>query len=319
MVLRLDSKPEHLQKKNQSDSSKRVYIGLDIGKTKVSAGTITESGKILLKSQLPTELEKGGQAIINQGRDLIRYMLRNCTTKPNGIGIGSSGVVDPKQGVIVSSGSIPKWNNIRIKSSFEREFKMPVAVDNDVIVAALGEHFFGAGKGVRTSVFMVISTGVGFCVIKEGKIWRGSHNLAGQIAHLPLFSKGRMVNDMFGGKGISERASQVLQRQVSTDEVFRLASTNSADAKRVIEEATESAALTIAWIQNTVDPDIFIIGGGVALSEATFLENVRLKAEQLLEKYKTQLPLGITIAPAKLGSDAGLVGCVALFQNPNDF
>ena len=72
--------------------------------------------------------------------------------------------------IVVSSGSITGWQNIRIKDRFEEEFRIPVRVDNDVNVAALGEHLFGAGKGVICSVFMVISTGVGFSIIKDGKI-----------------------------------------------------------------------------------------------------------------------------------------------------
>jgi glucokinase len=293
---------------------KQVYIGLDIGKTKVAAGIVTNHGTILYRTQVPTEIEKGGGVILEQCRHLIRELLAG-KFQPKCIGIGSSGVVNPEQGVIVSSGSIKGWCNIRVKDLFEHEFKIPVKVDNDVNVAALGEHFFGAGRGVNTSVFMVISTGVGFCIIKDGKIWRGSHNLAGQIAHLPLFSKKRTVNEMFSGKGISEKASGILGGNFSTEDVFELASKGNAKAEQIIEEAIESAALSIAWIQNTIDPDIFIIGGGVALSEKNFTQEIRLRAEQILEKYKAQLPKGLNIKLSQLGSDAGLIGCVALFIN----
>ncbi|GAH62453.1 unnamed protein product, partial [marine sediment metagenome] len=186
---------------------------------------------------------------------------------------------------------------------------------NDVNVAALGEHLFGAAKGVVCSVFMVISTGVGFSIVKDGKIWRGSHNLAGQIAHLQLFDKGETVNDAFSGKGISQSASAMLGQYVSTEDVFRLASEGKVEAKQIIQEATKKAALTIAWIQNTIDPDVFIIGGGVALSEEKFLEQIRRRAGQLLAKYEAQLPKGLSFRLPLLGSDAGLVGCVALFAN----
>lgn len=300
------------KKQARVNSNEQVYVGLDIGKTKIAAGLITEYGKVLLKNQVPTEIEKGGEAIVSQSRNLVRQTLNSSNVKPKGIGIGSSGVVNPVEGIIVSSGSIPEWHNIRIKERFEEEFRIPVAVDNDVFVAALGEHLFGAGRGFNTSVYMVISTGVGFSTIKDGRIWRGSHNLAGQIAHLQLFDKGKTVNDMFGGKGISERASGLLGYYVPTDDVFKLASGETEKAKKVIEEAIESAAITIAWIQNTIDPDIFIIGGGVALGEKNFLEKIRLRAEDILVKYKAQFErLNITFP--QLGNDAGLVGCVALF------
>lgn len=297
-----------------TSSDEQVYIGLDIGKTKVAAGIVTRRGKVLLRTQVPTEIEKGGETIVNQCRHLIRNILDSGSFEPKGIGVGSSGVVNHEQGVIVSSGSIPGWHDIRIKDRFKQEFKVPVEVDNDVIVSALGEHFFGAGKGVNTSVFMVISTGVGFSTIKDGKVWRGAHNLAGQIAHLKVFGKGKMVNDVFSGRGISQRASGLLGRYVSTNDVFRLASEGNVEAERVVEEAIEGAASTIAWIQNTIDPDIFIVGGGVALNEESFVEKIRLRAERFLVKYRTHFEkLNVTLP--KLGSDAGLVGCVALFAD----
>lgn len=296
-------------------SREEVYIGLDIGKTKLAAGLITEHGEILLRNEIRTDVERGGEVIVDQCRNLIREMLGFSKIKPEGIGVGSSGVVNPEKGIVVSSGSITGWQNVRIKDRFEEEFKIPVKVDNDVNVAALGEHFFGAGKGVFCSVFMVISTGVGFSTIREGKIWRGSHNLAGQIAHLKLFNKDKTVNDVFSGKGISQTASEMLGRDVSTEEVFRLASKGKAEAELVIQEAIKKAALTIAWIHNTIDPDVFIIGGGVALNEKEFLDQIRSMAEQFLVKYKAQLPKGLNMRLPLLGDDAGLLGGVALFAN----
>jgi len=302
-----------MNKEARTYSRNYTYIGLDIGKTKIAAGLVTRHGKVLLKNQVPTDIEKGGEAILVQCRELVMQILNSSNVKPEGIGIGSSGVVEPEKGIIVSSGSIPGWRDIKIRDRFEEEFRIPVAVDNDVHVAALGEHLFGAGKGVNTSVFMVISTGIGFSIVKDGSIWRGSHNLAGQIAHLPMFDRKKTVNDVFSGKGISDRASELLGRFVATDNVFELASKGNADAKHVLDEAIEGAASTIAWIQNTIDPDVFIIGGGVALGETDFLERLRLRTEEFLVKYRAQLPEGLNITLSRLGADAGLVGCVALF------
>ena len=290
-----------------------TYICLDVGKTKIATGLVTRYGEVLLENQASTDMERGGEAILGQCRELVRQILNSSNIKPEGIGIGTSGVVEPEKGIIVSSGSISGWRNIRIKERFEDEFKIPVAVDNDVHVAALGEHLFGAGRGTNTSVFMVISTGVGFSIVKNGRIWRGSHNLAGQIAHLPLFDRKKTVNDVFSGKGISDRVSEHLGQFTSTESVFELASEGNVEAKHVIKEAIEGAASTVAWIQNTIDPDIFILGGGVAIGEKEFLEKVRLRAEGFLVKYRVQLPEGINIMPAQLGANAGLVGCVGLF------
>jgi glucokinase len=292
--------------------NERMYIGVDIGKSKVAAGLLTGSGRIKSRAQVVTDMKRGGEAIVDQCRDLVHQMFEASAVKPSGIGIGSSGIVDHQRGVIVSSGTIPKWQNIEIRARFEKEFGVPVFIDNDVFVAALGEHFFGAGRGTNTCVFMVMSTGVGFCTIRDGAIWRGVHDLAGQIAHIELFGKGITVNDVLGGKGMADGASKLLGRQVTTEEVFRLASNGLPEAQQIVERATEGAALIIAWIQNSIDPEIFVIGGGVVLNEGSFLEAIRLRAEQFLAKYKAQLPNGIKIVPAALGGDAGIMGGVAL-------
>jgi len=215
-------------------SDPKAFIGLDIGKTKVAVGLISENGSVIARDSLPTDMVNGGEAIVSQGERLIYKMMEESNIRPLGIGIGSSGVIDSKTGTIISSGSIPMWNNIKIKDLYEKEFRLPVLVDNDVYVAALGEHFYGAGSGMNTSVFIVISTGIGFCTIQNGEIWRGAHNLAGQIAHIPLFGKENTVNAVFSGKGISEKASRLMGKNISTKEAFILSTTGHKEIKQVM-------------------------------------------------------------------------------------
>jgi glucokinase len=289
-----------------------TFIGVDIGKTKVAVGIIKQNGEIVVKDHLPTDMKKGGKAIIDQCRELIHRMLSITGIKPKGIGIGSSGVVDYKKGIILSSGSIPNWENIKIKKIFEKEFSLPVFVDNDVYVAALGEHFFGAGRGLNTSVYIVISTGIGFCIIYNGEIWRGAHNLAGQIAHIPLFGKKKTVNDIFSGKAISESVSKLMGYSITTKKVLCLALAGHREAQQVVDQAIEGAALTIAWIQNSIDPDVLIFGGGVAINNESFVRSIRQRAENFLTKYRAQLPKRLNVVRAKLGSDAGIIGAAVL-------
>lgn len=294
------------------ENSKDIYIGVDIGKTKVAVGLVTNKGNIIIKESLPTDMVNGGEKIISQCRLLIKNILQSSKNKPKGIGIGSSGVINHKTGTILSSGSIPNWSNIELKKIFEREFSIPVFLDNDVYVAGLGEYFFGAGHKVNTSVFLVISTGIGLCTIQKGKILRGAHNLAGQIAHIPLFGNKFTVNDLSSGSGISSRATKLLGYSVTAKDVFNLALKDQQDAKKILYEAIKGASITIAWIQNTIDPDIIILGGSVALNEKYFVKNIKKEVSKLLIKYKSQLPKKSNIVCAELGNDAGIIGGVAL-------
>ena len=289
-----------------------LFIGIDIGKTKIAAGIVTGSGQIITKQNVPTDMENGGLAIVDQCVLLIKLLVKKTNISIKGIGVGSSGLIDYKKGIILSSGSIPNWENINLKDILENKFEIPVSVENDVNVAALGEYLFGAGKGTKTSVFVIIGTGVGFCTIDRGTIWHGSHSLAGQIAHLPLFGSEKTVNGVFSGKGISDNASSVLGRSVSTEEAFELFENKYSGFDKIINEVIKGAAITLTWIQNSIDPDIIILGGGVAVGQKNFIDLVYAEVEQNLKKYKTQLKDNIKIVPAILENNAGIVGAAAL-------
>lgn len=289
------------------------YVGLDIGKTKMACGLVTDEGKILSRIQEKTVLEGGAEGIIRQSISLVNKIIASNEAKPLGIGIGSTGIVDPQNGRIVKSGSIPGWKDIAIRSIFVDSFHLPVVIENDVNAAGLGEFFFGAGKGSRTLVYMVISTGVGFCSIRDGEVAYGAHNLAGQIAHLPLF-EGKTVNFIVSGKGMADAASEKLGRDVSTKDLFDMARQGNSIASSVVKEASDAAGFIMSLIQLFIDPDKIVVGGGVLNEQRGFLEMITEKANVRLSKYTSQLPNGIVVLPSELKNDAGIVGAVSLFK-----
>jgi glucokinase len=296
--------------------TKNAYIGLDIGKTKMATGIVLENGEIVLKDTLSTDIANGSKGILNQCRVLINRMLSESTADIQGIGVGSFGVVDYFNGAVISSRSLPEWKNIEIKSIFQREYGIPVLVDNDVCTSALGESVFGAGCGKEIFVFLTISTGVGFCTIYHGRVLHGSHNLAGQIGSIQLFYKGSRISDIFSGMGISRNASKLLGHSVTTKEVFHLADNGNPEARRVIDQAIECAALAITWIQHSIDPEVLIIGGSVALNQRDFMLSIKRKVEEhTIEKYAHHICSGINIVPAMLGDNSGIIGSTALFRN----
>lgn len=287
-------------------------IGLDLGKTKIAAGLVSKNGNIQNKITIDTNVEEGGEAIIKKCRELVRSLRENDKHSLSSIGIGASGVIDHDNGIIVSSGSIPDYNNIPIKDIFEAEFGLPTYIDNDVYAAALGEHLFGEAKKYKTAVFAVISTGVGIAIIADKKIWHGSHSLSGQIAHLPLFEFTKTVNDYFSGKGISNAGKSLLDIPATTSDIFKVAEDGNADAQKIISDAIDAAALTFSWVQQIVDPDIFIFGGSVSIEQQDFIKSIIKRMEICLSKYMKKLPHGINYAISSLDKDAGLIGAAAL-------
>lgn len=295
-------------------ASAPAYLGLDIGKTKLAVAVVDGVGTVYTQSQVATPLSSGGPTIIAHCRELVREARRQAPLEVAAIGIGASGVVDHKRGIIRSSGSIPNWTDIPLKQDFEDEFGLPVHVDNDVYAAALGEAILGAGRGSRSSAFLTISTGVGFGAVHDHQIWRGAHSLSGQIAHMTGLAADTTatVNDLFSGAGIARAASQALNAELSTSDVFRAAAAGDKTTSAIVARAALAAGTVVAWIQASLDPEVIVLGGTVSVANAPFVSQIRREAAARLSAYTKQLSSGPVIVVAELGSDAGVIGSALL-------
>ena len=285
-------------------------IGIDIGKTKIAIGIVDFEGKLYEKKQVKTDMINGGMSIINQCEELINQTM---TPYVVGIGVGSSGVIEPKSGIALSSGSIPGWENIKIKEIFEKKFKKRSFIDNDVNAAALGEFTFGVGKQFSSLVLLTISTGVGFASIIDNKIFRGSHGLAGQIAHIPVMLTQQSVNDILSGKGIENQAKEIIGKDCTTEDVFIHARNGNEECAKIIENATNLGASLITWIYNTIDPAVIVFSGSVVLKDNFLLDNIRKKAKIQLQKYRSHRTDGLQILKSQLGDNTGILGAVAIY------
>lgn len=287
-------------------------IGIDIGKTKIAIGVAEKDGSIKKRKAVKTDMNNGGMNIINQCMQLVKEIGLEDVV---GIGIGSSGVIDNENGIILSSGSIPNWSNINIKNIFEKEFNVPLFIDNDVNAAALGEYCFGAGKQYSSIVLLTISTGIGFSTVIDGKLLRGNSRLAGQIAHLPLFTLDGTVNSFLSGRGIENRCQKMLKIKLSTQDVFKRSKEGNKICKSIINDAEDAASDIIAWIANSIDPEALILSGSIALNQIDFVQNITSKVNRKLNKYSKHRKNGIIIKNAKLGSDVGILGGIAIFDS----
>lgn len=289
------------------------YIGIDIGKSKIARAVISKEGEVSEWKHVPTRLDEGGDAILQQCVELIEEGRLLGNEPIAGIGVGASGVVDPDAGAVISSGSIPNWSNVPLSRILGERFRLPVSLQNDVSAAALAEHTFGAALDFDSSVYLVISTGVGFAFVQGTSVWRGAHDLAGQIAHLPLFGNGKTAVAAFSGRGIADAGSKALGRVVSTSDVFTAAENGASQAEKIIAEAVDTAAQVIAWIQNTIDPDVIVFGGSVALKAPRFINAIRDKLPDILTAYQARLPDGPNLIRSTLGEFAGVIGSVCPF------
>jgi glucokinase len=230
---------------------------------------------------------------------------------------------------------VPGWENVPLRAMLETDFGAPASMDNDANVAALGEHRFGAGRECKNLLYITVSTGVGGGWVLNGQPWRGAEGMAGEIGHAVvdpngprcLCGKRGCVERLASGPYIAQRAREWLAEQPERGQVLRSLVGNDADkvtAQLVSQAAAQGdelaweALYVAAWglgvgignAANLINPERFILGGGVTKSGDRFWEVVRHVARE------TALPeVHFDIVPAALGDDAPLWGAVALAED----
>ena len=156
-----------------------MIIGVDLGGTKIAAALSTEEGKIITDVNIPTEANQGKKQVIANIKKAINNLIRGQKAQICCIGIGAPGPVLYEKGIVIEPPNLPGWKSVNLKMILEKEFKVPVSLDNDANCAALGELHFGAGRKARHFIYITLSTGIGGGIIIDKKIYRGANGSAG--------------------------------------------------------------------------------------------------------------------------------------------
>ncbi len=312
----------------------QLLLALDFGGTKHTAAVIAR-GERAWRTHRRVFSPTGADAHydIETMQSLARETLAG--ERPAAIGVSFGGPVDATTGTVRLSHHVPGWENIPLRAMLEADFGAPASVDNDANVAALGEHRFGAGQGRKDLLYITISTGVGGGWVLSGQPWRGAEGMAGEIGHVVvdpngprcLCGKQGCVERLASGPYIAQRAREWLAEQPERGQVLRGLVGDDADkvtAQLVSQAAAQGdelaweALYVAAWglgvgignAANLINPERFILGGGVTKSGDRFWEVVRQVARE------TALPeVHFDIVPAALGDDAPLWGAVALAED----
>lgn len=299
-----------------------LILACDFGGTKLSAAVI-EAGALdtagtAWRGQLRRFAPPGASAqtdiemMMEMGRELL------AGERPSHIGISFGGPVDYKSGTVRLSHHVPGWKNVPLQQLFTDEFGAPVQVDNDANVAALGEYRFGAGRGVSDLLYVTVSTGVGGGWILDGRPYRGSTGMAGEIGHTVVDPNGPVC--LCGKRGCVERlasgpymaqdvalARGLPPEAVTGQLVAEWAAAGEATAVAILERGARGLGVGLGNAANLLNPRRIVLGGGVTKSGLRWWQLVREAAQS------TALPeINIDIVSAKLGDDAPLWGGVAL-------
>ena len=243
--------------------------------------------------------------------------------------MGVAGPID-QNGVVLSPPNLPGWDNTPLRSLWEEEFRVPVYIGNDCNLAALGEYRFGAGMGRDNIVYIAIGTGIGGGVIIDGRLFTGSGGLATELGHMTIDPSGPRCNcgntgcleALASGTAIARAAVERIQcgeastitrlatsdlGRVTAETVQTAAISGDKLARDVIERAGRDLGIGITNLLHLFNPELVIIGGGVAMMGELILNPARKTvAERAMPGFI------VPIVPSSLGDDAGLLGAVAL-------
>ncbi|MBS5927105.1 MAG: ROK family protein [Clostridium sp.] len=308
---------------------KKYVIGVDLGGTKISTAISTIEGNILANVVLPTKAEEGETAVLGRIVQSIDEVIVGSSTSIDeieAIGIGSPGPLDAKKGIIITTPNLP-FKDYNLVQPLKEKYNIPVYLDNDANAAAIGEYMFGAGKGKDSIVYFTVSTGVGGGAVLDGKVYRGHTSNALEIGHTTVDPNGPRCNcgnlgcleAISSGTAIARKGKEAVSTNVETSlkkydtvtsyEVFKEAEAGDEVAKDIIDNALTYLGIGVANAIATFDPEMIIIGGGVSKAGDIVFNTVKKVVNKRCFKSMAE---SCEIVPAGLGSDAGVVGAVAL-------
>ncbi|MGL5245700.1 MAG: ROK family protein [Sarcina sp.] len=309
---------------------RNYVVGVDLGGTKISCALADLKGKVISQNTVPTNAHEGELAVLNKIINSIETVI-DCG-KVNiddikAIGIGSPGPLNSRTGIIITTPNLP-FKNFNLIDPLKNRFNIPVYLDNDANVAAIGEYMLGAGKDTENMVFFTVSTGVGGGAILNGRIYRGSTSNALELGHATVAAHSGLrcncgnigcLEAMSSGTAIGKRGKDAVSTNVETSlkqyenvtsyEVFKEAKKGDKVSKEIIDTALNYLGIGVANAIATFDPDMVVIGGGVSKAGDIVFEKVQEVVNRRCFKAMSE---HCKIVPAGLGTDAGVIGAVAL-------
>ena len=307
---------------------KEYCFGIDIGGTTVKCGLFSVKGDILDKWEIPTRTENNGVNILPDVAATIDAKIQEKGIARDtiaGVGVGIPGPVN-EDGAVICAVNL-HWGYVELEKELEKLTGLTVKAGNDANVAALGEMWKGGGAGYHNVVMVTLGTGVGGGIIVNGKIVTGTHGAGGEIGHvhveddehescncgnqgcLEQYASAtgivRLANRMLAA---TDKPSVLRNEEVTAKSVFDAVKAGDELAMEVAEKFGKYLGTALAVIAGVVDPEVYVIGGGVSKAGKIILDYI----EKYYKKYVFQGSRDCAFALAELGNDAGICGAAKL-------
>ena len=314
-------------------SKEKWAIGIDLGGTKIEIALVNNKGEIKSRQRFPTDSTKGYKIVLEHTAKAIKEICsQNKNIKPKAIGIGVAGQITKDTGIVKFSPNL-NWHNVKLQETLTKKTGLPVSICNDVKAAAIGEWLYGAGKGCNDLVCVFVGTGIGGCIISNGKIVDGFNNTAGEIGHITIDINGPKCHcgnkgcfeALAGGWAIQRDVEEAVKKNKTSGKILlQLAEgkIKNINAKTIAEGLKQKDALSktitenftsvlIAGgtsIVNAFGPQRIIFGGGIIEGFPGLLAAI----EKGIKKNALQAAThSLKVATAKLHNDSGVIGAAA--------
>jgi glucokinase len=283
-------------------------IGIDVGGTKIAYGVL-RGETLLARRAVPTP--RDGWRSVLDAIVLGVEELRAEFPDEAAVGLGVPGPLNREYTEVKFAPNIYGFQDVPIVAYLSEKLGQAVALENDAKAAALAEAVLGAARGASSSVYVTVSTGIGSGIVLGGKVWRGFNKIAGEIGHVVALPGGPVAGSgvagaleaVASGTAMARDATFAFGRPVSTAELFTLAQEGDEKAVLIVENAMRFIGVALADVQKLLDPEVFVLGGGVSEVGTYFLEGVQRFADESARAFAP-----VVIRKAALGTDAGVIG-----------
>ena len=306
-------------------------LAVDIGGTHFRVGLFDEQGRRLLVLDGDTDRAAGRDWMLEQLAARCRDLLAQTDAPVKACGASFGGPVD-YVGQRVTSVHAPGWQGFELGKWFEQTLGIPCRLDNDANAGALGEYHYGAGRGSKLMVYITISTGVGSGIVYDGKLLRGKDHMAGELGHIPVSDSGVLcscgahgcLETFCSGVAIENRMREYAERRpehvarilelspgndITAEAVMRAAAEGDAAASHIVRETTRWLARGLLMIIRILNPDVIVLGGGVAQSGTLLLDSLR----SFLDEFASPtITYSTEIVTAALGNYSPLYGAASM-------
>lgn len=308
----------------------QYYIGVDLGGTNIRAGMVTEKAKVIVKTSVATEAEKGPDHVL----DLISCAVENVMRRSGlskeligGVGVGAPGTLDTKTGVVLYPPNLPGWRNVPVAETVAGKTGLKVVLENDANAAAYGEYWAGAAKDADTMVMLTVGTGIGGGIIFDGMLIHGNTDAAGELGHMIIEADGAecpcgnhgCLERYASANALARRFGEAVEAGADSSLAEKVKSGEAVDSKAIYEAALEGDELSnrIYWetgcylgigivnILHTLNPARVVLAGGLTGAGELLMRPVR---ETVEKRALPDTQRNLVICFAALGEDAGLIG-----------